>query len=96
MNDETIGMLCRNGLPELLQGPFRRRMRSDVVMQDSPPAYLQYDKYIEDTETGRDHDEKVTRHEGLRMVADERQPALGRIGRTTCRRIPKVLSNGAW
>ena len=55
-------------------------MCGDVVVQNSAPAHLQYDKYVQNTETGRDHDEKVARDDGLSVVPDERKPAVGRIG----------------
>ena len=64
-------MVVRQGLAELLQSPFRRRVRSDVVVNDPPAAQLQDHKYIKDTEGGRDHDKEITSDDHLGMVVDE-------------------------
>jgi hypothetical protein len=34
MDDEAEGMIARQGFPELLYRPFRRRMGSDVVVEN--------------------------------------------------------------
>ena len=63
-------MVVRQGLPELLQSPFRRRVRSDVVVNDPPAAQLHH-KYIKDTEGDRDHDKEITCDDHPGMVVDE-------------------------
>ena len=80
----------RQDFPKLLQSPFRRWMRSDVVVNDPPAAQLQNHKYIKDAEAGRDDDEEITCDDHLGMVADERQPSLSgirRAGRTTIAKV---------
>ena len=71
MNHKPVRMVVRQGLPELLQCPFRRRVPSDVVVNDPPAAQLQDHKYIKDTEGGRDHDKEITSDDHLGMVVDE-------------------------
>ena len=41
MNHKPVRMVVRQGLSELLQSPFRRRVRSDVAVDDPPAAQLQ-------------------------------------------------------
>ena len=65
-------------------------------MHNFPPAQFHSDEHVEDTETGGDHDEEVTRYDSLSVVPDERQSALGRIGRTTCGPITKIFPYRAW
>ena len=49
MNQKPVRMVVRQGLPKLLQCPFRRWVGSDVV-NDPPVAQLQHHKYIEEAE----------------------------------------------
>jgi hypothetical protein len=60
MNHKPVWMVMRQDLSKLLQRPFRRRVRSDVAVDDPPAAQLQDHKYIKDTEGGRDHDKEIT------------------------------------
>ena len=71
MNHKPVRMVMRQALSELPQSPFRRRVRSDVVVNDPPAAQLQHHKSIKDTEGGRDHDKEITSDDHLGMVVDE-------------------------
>ena len=68
---KPVRMVMRQALSELRQSPFRRRVPSDVVVNDPPAAQLQDHKYIKDTEGGRDHDKEITCDDHLGMVVDE-------------------------
>src|SRR5215831_16604653 len=95
VDDEAVGMVARQRFPELLQGPFRRRMRSDVLMKNLAGSDFYDDEHVEGAEGGGDHDEEVAGHYDLGMVADEGQPALFRVRRAHRTVIAKVLADGA-
>ncbi len=59
VNDELIRMTARERLAQLLRGPFRRRVRGHIVMQDSAGAQIHDDKYVQSSERGGDHNEEV-------------------------------------
>jgi hypothetical protein len=40
VNEEPIGMVARNGVPQLLEGPFRRRMSRHIAMQNAAATDL--------------------------------------------------------
>ena len=93
VDQEAIRMAARQGLSELLQGPFRSWVGGNVVMNKLPGAQLQDHEYTENPEGGRDHNEEVTRHLG--MVVDEGQPTLLGIRRARRRATTQVLLHGA-
>src|SRR4029077_6316416 len=86
-------MSPRRRRPELLQGPLRRRVGGDVVMEDSPSAQFHDHEYVKGAKSGRNHNEEVTRHDPLGMVMDEGQPTLLWIGRAH-RAVAQVLLHG--
>ena len=83
MNDETIPVLSRDALPELLQRPFCRRVRCDIALNN--PTRPDFDNYedVKDAKSRRHHYEEIAGHDRLRMVAHESQPSLRRIGCAT-------------
>ena len=88
-------MTSRKCLPELLCGPFRRRVRGDVVMKNSSAAQFHHDEHVQGAEGGGDHDEEVAGDDYLSMIADEGQPTLLRV--RCARRSPgtQVLPHSA-
>ena len=85
-------MPARKRLPELLCGPFRRRVGGHVVMEDSAGAQIHDDEHIQRSERGGDHHEEVACCDHLGMVADENQPALLGIGRANGSTCVQVLA----
>ena len=69
-------MPARERLPELLRGPFRRRVGGYIVMQDSAGAQIHDDEYVQRSERGGNHHEEVARRDRQSVVADESQPPL--------------------
>ena len=65
---------------QLLLGPLCAGVIGDVDVQNFAPAQFHENEYIKDTEPGRDHDEEVTCHNILGVIAYEGQPALAGIG----------------
>ena len=59
VNEESVRMPARKRLPELLRGPFRRRVGGHVVMEDSAGAWIHDDEHIQRWERGGDHHEEV-------------------------------------
>src|SRR5215831_7637369 len=71
VDDKSVRMIARQCLPELLERPFRRRMGSDVLLENLARSDLYDDEDVERTECGGDHHEEVAGHHDLGMVADE-------------------------
>ena len=95
VNEEAVGMIARQGFPELLQRPLRRGMRRDVVVKNPAGSNLHDDKDVEGAESSGDHHEKVAGHYDLGMVADEGQPALLRVRCAHRSVLAKILADGA-
>ncbi|MCU1335391.1 MAG: hypothetical protein JWO19_972 [Bryobacterales bacterium] len=80
VDQEAERMITGECFTQLLLGPFRAGVIGDVDVQDSAPAQFHENEYIKDTESGRHHDEEVTSHNSLGVIAHEGQPALAGIG----------------
>jgi hypothetical protein len=52
--------LPREGLAQLLHGPFRCRTNRDAKMQNAPPLMRQHHKHIQDLEPNRGYRKKST------------------------------------
>jgi hypothetical protein len=77
-------MITGNSFSKLLQSPFRCGMCGDVAMQDSATADLHQHKDIEHPESSRDCDQKIKRHDALRVIPDEPTPVLRRSSPLSC------------
>src|SRR5688500_8888125 len=91
VNELSIRMTAWECLPELLRGPFRRRVGGHIVMKDSSGAQLDDSEYIQPAERCGDHNEEIAGSDPLGMVADEGQPTLlwiGRARRSTTAQVP--------
>src|SRR5215469_15060128 len=95
VDDETIRTIARQGFPELLQRPFRRRMGRDVVVENLAGSDLHDDEDVEGAEGGGDHHEEVAGYDDLCMVSNKGQPALFRVRRAHWTVSMEVLADGA-
>jgi hypothetical protein len=71
VDEESVRMIARQCLPELLECPFRCGMGSDVLVENPARTDLHRDQDVEGAERGGDHHEEVAGHNDLGMVADE-------------------------
>ena len=71
VDNESVRMIARQCLPELLEHPFRCGMGSDVLVENLAGSDLHHDQDVEGAECGGDHHEEVAGHNDLGMVADE-------------------------
>ena len=76
MDEHAVGVISRDGFSELLHGPRRRGMRSDIDMKEPSARMLNHHKHIENAECRRDGHAEVTRDNALGMIADKCGPAL--------------------
>src|SRR6201984_188538 len=51
VDEELIGMIARNGVPQLLERPFRRRMSRHITMQNRAAADLHGYEHEQNPET---------------------------------------------
>jgi hypothetical protein len=70
------------GLDHLLRGPLRRRMCSDVEVDNAPTFMGEDDQDKQDLKLHGRHDEEVDRDEFLYMIVEKRLP--GRRWRAVC------------
>ncbi len=83
VDHEAIWMIVWKRLSELLQGPLRGGVVSDVVVED-PRSTQFYDyEHIKGAEVGRYDYEEVACHDRFGMTANEGHPSLLRIGLPT-------------
>jgi hypothetical protein len=71
VDNESVRMIARQCLPELLERPFRRWMGSDVLVENPAGSDLHHDQDVESAKRGGDHHEEVAGHNDLGVVADE-------------------------
>lgn len=76
VNHEPVRVIKRQELAELLDGPFRGRMRRDVGVQNPAGADLHRDKDVQDSERCRYGHEEVARDDGVCMSSHENRPSL--------------------
>ena len=87
-------MIERQELPKLLDGPLCSRMVGDIVVQDPARTNLHCNKDVHNSKGCGYGDKEVTGDNYLRMVSDERAPAL--IPRSASRPISfEVFANRA-
>src|SRR6266566_2322299 len=74
--EAMLGSVSGEGLPDLLRGPGRGRMRGDVDEQDAPAVVGENHEAEEQTEGGgRDHEE-VARRRGAEVIPEKGAPGL--------------------
>jgi hypothetical protein len=76
VDDESVRMIKRHKLAELLNLPLGTGMVGHVRMENAPRTDLHCDKDIQDAERSGHRNEKVAGDERLRMVTKEGSPTL--------------------
>src|SRR5215813_11686751 len=88
MDNESVSFLTANAFSELLKRPLGCRMLSDVKVKDAPRIEFHDHEYVDQPERCCHNDKEVYGDDGLRVIAHESHPALGRV-----RRAPRGLRN---
>lgn len=70
----------RKGFPKLLNSPQTRRMLRDIEVQNPPAVVGHHEETLEHAEGDRRDREEVHGSDRFPMVAQEGQPAFGRLG----------------
>lgn len=73
-SEDFVGIA--HGFDQPLSGPDRGRVRCDAHVDQTPPAEGEDDEDVEHTKPGRYHREVVAGPSLVKMVPDERRPAL--------------------
>lgn len=76
MEEKSVILVTGKRFPELLHGPFRSRMFGHVAVNETSGSDLKSKEHIKDPEAGPDRDKEIASNDSLRMIADERGPAL--------------------
>jgi hypothetical protein len=71
-------LLPATGRRQLVGNPFRRGLRCDAEPQDLSPAVAHDQQPIKQPKRDGRHYEQIHRRNPIRMIAQERLPALGR------------------
>lgn len=85
MNQETVGVIARDGLAKLLQGPGCSRMRRDIAVQDAATSRFRHHQRLQHSKAGRDGHQEVGGHDGLGVIADKSLLVLLGCSPTACR-----------
>ena len=83
MDEEAIGAIQRQTVPELLDRPFRRGLVGEIPVHDAPCADVEEDEDVQPLEGGRHHDEEVAGEYAVGVIVEERRPCLGRSATTS-------------
>src|SRR5262252_6598982 len=81
---EPVCWGVRPRFPHLLDDPQSTWISRDVAAQDLAPVVGDDKKAIQNPKGERGHGEEVHGSNRLAMIAQEREPALGRIGSSGC------------
>ena len=76
MKQITVADIKPEGLAQLLARLSRRRVRRHIAVNQPSTAMLDHHQYVQEPEGARHAHEEVARHDRLRMVLQERRPAL--------------------
>src|SRR4051794_19030008 len=87
-DDVTVPGAFGKSLTQLLDHPLRRRMGSDVEVQDPPASVLDDEKAVQQFECHGWHGEEVEGSDYLSMVLEKAQPTLARVAPAT--NSPKI------
>src|SRR5246127_1762715 len=63
VDEELIGMIARNGVPQLLECPFRSGMSPHIAMQNAAASDLQDQEHEQNPETSGHRHEKIAGHD---------------------------------
>ena len=67
----------REGFPELLSRPSRRRGRYDIEVQNAAAMMRQDNKDVQEVKVEGGDDQEVDRHHAAEVIAEESRPVLG-------------------
>ena len=67
------------GLPQLLSGPLRGRVGSNIEVQNATPVMGQHQKHVENLEADRRHSEEIDGGQLLHMIVKECPPVLSTL-----------------
>ena len=76
MDDEPIRMRVSENLPELLLGPFRRRMIGNIEMQNSPRVDFHRHEHVQHLKVSRHRQEEIIGDDGVSVIPNESGPTL--------------------
>ena len=76
MNQVPVSSIVPERIAQLLARPARTRVRCDVAVNQSPRLMLDDYEHVQETKRARYGNEEVAGDDGLRMVLEERRPAL--------------------
>src|SRR4029453_4751932 len=78
VNHEPVALFSRDALSELLERPFRRRMKRYIAMPDPPGPDLHDNEYKDESECRRHDHEEVCGNICFGMIAHKSHPPLRR------------------
>src|SRR5215471_12639973 len=96
MDNESVSFLTANGFSELLKRPLGRRMLSDVKVKDTPRVEFHDHEHVDQPESCCHNDKEVGGDDGLRVIAHESHPALGRVRRAPRGVVRKNAIRRSW
>ena len=77
-DEKTWGFRVREGVDDLLGGPFRSRVRGDVEVSQPPPVMTKYDEHVQHAKRGGRHREEITSGNIWYVILKKRPPGLRR------------------
>src|SRR5437773_7237514 len=82
MDDESVSLVSGDALPKLLERPIGSWMSGHVKVKNTPACDFHDDEYIDQLERCRYQDKEIAGDDCFGMIANERHPALRRVGGT--------------
>ena len=76
VEEEPVGVVVRDRMPQLLRDPGRRRVGGGVGVEDAAGADLHHDQHVEYLEVGGHHRAEIGGDDRSGVVTDEGRPAL--------------------
>ena len=74
MDEEAIGAIQRQTVPELLDRPFRPGMVAEIPVHDPACADVEKDEHVQSLKGGSHHDEEVAGEDSAGVIVEERRP----------------------
>src|SRR5271165_6066359 len=93
MQQVSVGVAEAHRLPQLLESPGGGRVGRDVQMQEAARAVVHYHQHVDQAEGCGDRDKKIASDDRLRVIVQERGPALV-AARSSRPGLRHVLANG--
>src|SRR5262249_4856330 len=90
VNEELIRMIARNGVPQLLERPFRRRMSRHIALQNTAASDFPGHENKQKPETKGNRHQKIAGKEAPSMIADKGLPML-RLASPASAANPRLL-----